>query len=121
MLGSEENQTEIQKSGARLCPHAPCIARNIDFQIFQAFDSVVVSTEVSPLGVINLLWHCSSACIRLLTKGIMCRGYIKKGLIHHRGSEVYGSAHVDAVAKEKTVSFHKESADERGTPFIEVD
>jgi hypothetical protein len=50
----------------------------------------------------------------------MCRGYIKQGMIYHEGLRVFGSGHVDAAAKEKSVSIFKRDADERGTPFIEV-
>jgi len=57
----------------------------------------------------------------LLTKGLLCRGYIVRGNIYHDGYDVSGSGYFDAIRNEKGVSFFKREADERGTPFIEVD
>jgi hypothetical protein len=121
MLGSEEDRKHHQEYGPTTCPMAPHIRKDLDFQIAQVWDSVVVSTEVSPAGLVNLVSHCSGACIRLLTKGVMCRGYIKKGMIYHDGHRIFGSGHVDTVAREKSVSIFKQNADERATPFIEID
>jgi hypothetical protein len=121
MLGIEDDRTHHQKYGPTICPHAPRIRHDLDFHIAQVWDSVVVSTELSPAGVIALASHCFEACINLLTKGVMCRGYIRKGMIYHNGQKIFGSGHVDTVAKERDVSFLKRDADERGTPFIEVD
>ena len=121
ILGSEKDRETHQKHGPTICPMAPHIRKDMDIELTQAWDSVVVSSEVSPAGIINLISHCFVACITLLTKGVMCRGYVKKGMIYHRGNRVFGSGHVDAAAKEKNVSFFKRAADKRGTPFIEVD
>ena len=121
MLGTEEDRKYFEKYGPTTCPMAPRIQRNIDFQIGQAWDSVVVSVEISPAGIINLVSHCFGVCVRLLTKGVMCRGYIKRGIIHHDGIRIFGSGHIDTVDMEKQVSFYKQDAQERGTPFIEVD
>lgn len=121
LLGNEERRKHHQEYGPTTCPKSPRIREDLDFQIAQAWDSVVVSTEISPAGLINLISHCFGACIMLLTKGVMCRGYIKKGMIYHEGQKVFGSGHTDAVAKEKQVAIFKRGADERGTPFIEVD
>jgi hypothetical protein len=121
MLGADEDRKHFEKYGPTTCPMAPRVQKHMDFQVSQAWDSVVVSAEVSPAGLINLVSHCFGACIRLLTKGVMCRGYIKRGRIHHEGMRIFGSGHVDAVAMEKQVSFYKQDAQERGTPFIEVD
>jgi hypothetical protein len=121
LLGSEEDRERQKKRGSTICPMAPHIRKDMDFELTQAWDSVLISSEISPAGVISLISHCFDACIMLLTKGVMCRGYVKKGMIYHRGNQVFGSGHVDAVAKEKNVSFFKRDADERGTPFMEVD
>lgn len=121
LLGSDENRTHYEQNGPTICPQAPRIEKHLDFQVTQVWDSVVISAEVSPAGVISLVSHCFGACFRLLRQGVMCRGYIKRGKIHHEGIRVFGSGHVDAVEKERQVSFYKQDADERGTPFIEVD
>ncbi len=65
--------------------------------------------------------HCSGAAIQLLRKGVMCRGYIKRGRIYHTDSQVIGSGYQDAYFAERGVTAFKREADERGTPYIEVD
>jgi hypothetical protein len=121
ILGTDDDRRHFEKYGPSTCPMAPRLQKHLDFQIARAWDSVVVSAETSPAGVVNLVCHCFSVCTRLLMKGVMCRGYIKRGRIHHEGLRTFGSGHVDTVDMERKVSFYKQDAEERGTPFIEVD
>jgi hypothetical protein len=121
-LGTEADRKRMVERGPNICPEAPRFSKDVGFQITQVSDCVVVSAEVSPAGVITLLSHCWAACLGLLQLGLMCRGYIKRGRIYHDGTEIIGSGYSDAYAKaEHGVTVFKQSADERGTPFIEVD
>ncbi|MEJ1382025.1 MAG: hypothetical protein RPU52_06245 [Candidatus Sedimenticola sp. (ex Thyasira tokunagai)] len=54
-------------------------------------------------------------------KGIMCRGYITKGSIYHHNNQVIGTGYQKAYSNESGVSAFKHEADERGTPFVEID
>jgi hypothetical protein len=119
-LGTEADVQRITTYGPRTCPLAPRIQKDLDFQITRASDCVIVSAEVSPAGVINLISHCWTAQLALLRMGILCRGYIKRGLIYHTKPHQIGSGLSDAVEREKQVSVFKQNADEQGTPFIEV-
>jgi hypothetical protein len=121
LLGSDADRAELFKYGSKICPHAPFLQRDVDFHITQQFDCAVVSAELSPAGAINVISHCWAACLKLLSKGLMCRGYIKRGLIYHTEKDVFGPGHVDVVENEKQVSFFKDDNDKSGTPFIEVD
>lgn len=121
LLGSETDRAERLKYGSKICPHAPFVQRDVDFHITQQFDCAVVSAEISPAGAINVISHCWTACLELLSKGLMCRGYIKRGLVYHTEKDVFGPGHVDVVEREKQVSFFKGDSDKSGTPFIEVD
>src|SRR4051794_9415169 len=69
-LGSAEIRDRYRQRGPTICPQSAKIAPDVDFQITQLSDSVLVSTEISPAGVISLVSHCSQACFSLLTKGI---------------------------------------------------
>lgn len=120
-LGSEADLKHVEQYGPSTCPEAPRLRKNIDLQITQASDCVILSAEVSPAGVINLVSHCWVAQFKLLKMGIMCRGYIKRGLIYHTKTHQIGTGLSDAVESEKKVSIFKQDADERGTPFIEID
>lgn len=120
-LGSCEDQKEFERSGPIVCPSSTYIQRNLDFRVTQISDCVIVSSEVSPAGVINLVNHCWSAVMRLLTKGVMCRGYITRGLVYHTDTQVIGSGYEEAYSREAQVAAFKSEADERGTPFVEVD
>ncbi len=121
-LGTLEDQIEIEKAGPSVCPESSYLQRDLDFKLTQVTDSVIVSSEISPAGVVNLVHHCWLAVIKLLTKGIMCRGYITRGSIYHDGYDFFGSGYDEVVDKEKNqISAFKRNADERGTPFVEVD
>jgi hypothetical protein len=121
LLGSDKDRAERIKYGSKICPEAPCVRRDVDFHITQQFDCAVVSAELSPAGAINVISHCWGTCLALLSKGLMCRGYIKRGLVYHTEKDVFGPGHVDVVESEKQVSFFKSDSDKSGTPFIEVD
>lgn len=104
-----------------VCPGAAYLEQDLDFRIFQFTDSAIISAEVSPSGIVNLLSHCTSVVVAFLFKGIMCRGYITRGLIHHTDSQVIGTGYQEALAGETGVTAFKREANERGTPFIEID
>ena len=120
-LGTDEDLKHVEQYGPSICPQAPRLRKNLDLQITQASDCVIVSAEISPAGIINLISHCWVAQFKLLKMGIMCRGYIKRGLIYHTKAHQIGTGLNDAVDKEKEVSVFRQDANERGTPFIEID
>lgn len=120
-LGSVEDKEAIERYGVTICPCAPRIKRNVSFEITQISDCVIVSSEISPAGVINLVNHCWGAVIKLLRHGLMCRGYITKGSICHRDGILIGSGYEKAYQQESHVSAFKAEADERSTPFVEID
>ena len=120
-LGNGDERARFDKHGPACCPMAPRIEKNLDFRVTQISDCVIVSSEVSPAGVINLVSHCWRAVIELMARGIMCRGYIKRGSVFHTDTQIIGSGYQDAYAAEREVSAFKREADERGTPYVEVD
>lgn len=119
-LGKPEDRLEYEKYGPMTCPESRYVQRHLDFRLTQISDCVVLSTEVSPAGVINLIKHCWGAVIKLLAKGIMCRGYITRGSLYHSDTQIIGSGYQEAYRKEAFVTAFKREADERGTPFVEV-
>ena len=122
VLGKATNLKHLKKHGPSLCPESKYIQRDLDFQITQVTDCVIVSSEVSPAGVINLVGHCWSAVLELLTKGIMCRGYITRGNIYHKNITFIGTGYQNACHKEKNeITAFKRTSDEIGTPFVEID
>jgi len=121
LLGKGTERAHFEAHGPSTCPQAPCIERHLDFRVTQISDCVIVSSEVSPAGAINLVSHCWGAVIELLAKGIMCRGYIKRGRVYHTDGNVIGSGYQDAFAAECQVSAFGREANERGTPFVEID
>ncbi|HKO98078.1 MAG TPA: hypothetical protein VJU86_13865 [Pyrinomonadaceae bacterium] len=119
-LGSGDERLNFGKHGPTCCPNSSYLQRNLDFRVTQISDCVIVSAEISPAGLINLIHHCWGATMMLLKLGIMCRGYITQGTIYHTEKHVIGSGYQNAYAAESAVSF-KRAADERGTPFVELD
>jgi len=120
-LGTHDDADIYKKNGLMICPQSTFIHKDLDFQLTQVSDSVILSSEISPVGLINMVHHCSGAIIRLLKRGIMCRGYITRGLIFHDDARVIGSGYEQAYGKEAQVTAFKRGADEKGTPFVEVD
>lgn len=120
-VGSSEDRRAFVVYGPIICPASRYIQRDLDFQVTQISDCAIISSEVSPAGVINLVNHCWKAVTRLLKQGLMCRGYIARGRIFHTDTQVIGSGYQQAYERERQVSAFKRSADERGTPFVEVD
>jgi hypothetical protein len=52
----------------------------------------------------------------------MCRGYITRGSIFHHGNQVIGTGYQKAYkTSEYGVTAFKKEANERGTPFVEID
>jgi len=120
-LGASDDRKRFENRGPTICPQSTYIQRDLDFRVTQISDCVIVSGEVSPAGLINLVNHCWIAVIKLLAKGIMCRGYITRGSIYHTDDQFIGSGYQNAYSKEREVAVFKRKADERGTPFVEVD
>jgi len=104
-----------------VCPHAPSLSKSLDFRITQISDCAVVSTEVSPSGIIKLLNHCFNVSIQLLMIGHCCRGFVTRGNIFHTDNQFIGSGYMEAVEAEKKVSIFQINSEDIGTPFIEID
>jgi hypothetical protein len=121
-LGSPEERLKFEKHGPKVCPQSAYIQRNLDFQITQVSDCFIVSSEISPAGAINLINYCWTVVLLLMDKGFLCRGYITKGPMSHDGDKhFFGTGYHKALNNERNVTAFKRDADERGTPFVEVD
>lgn len=120
-LDRTKNETFFQNHGPQTCPCSACIKKDLDFEVTAVSDCVVMSAEVSPAGVINLIHACWGAAIMLLTKGVMVRGYITRGPIVHEGNTIIGTGYQTAYEREGQVTAFKKETDEKGTPFVEVD
>jgi hypothetical protein len=120
-FGSPDHRRKFEIHGPKVCPQSHYLQRSLDFRVTQVSDSLVVSSEVSPAGAINLINHCWALVLLLLHDGFMCRGYINLGTISHTSENFIGSGYQKAYENEGNVKAFKREADERGTPFVEVD
>lgn len=120
-LGDGSERANYEKYGPLTCPNAPRIDRNLNFQVTQISDCVIVSSEISPAGLINLVTHCWQVAIRLLQSGVLCRGFVSRGLIYHENGQVVGPGYQTTLSSERTVTAFQQRLDEVGTPFIEID
>ena len=124
MIKSELEQCRdfYENYGPEICPGARFENRDLNFNFTAFSDCVVLSSEVSPAALINLLQCCRTVYFKLfMRKGLMCRGYIKRGLLYHTKNYCVGSGLSDVVKQEKKVSIFKTEDGECGTPFIVVD
>lgn len=120
-LGTPETRVEMVEHGPSICPMSDRMTPHAGFEITQASDCAVVSTEVSPAGAIVLIDHCWRSAVALLRKGVLIRGYITRGTVHHRGSVFLGTGYQSAYKREQGVAAFRLEGDEIGTPFIEID
>ena len=121
-LHLQTRQKMFQRDGPEICPSSPFNERHLNFRFTTFSDSAVISAEVSSAGIVNLINCCQAIYSQLyLRRGLMCRGYIKRGLIYHTEDYCVGSGLNDVVEKEKKVSIFRTENGERGTPFVEVD
>jgi hypothetical protein len=121
LLGDTAGRARFAERGPAACPHAPYISKDLGFRVNQFSDSVVVSAEVSPAGLINLLFHCFGIPTALLARGHLCRGYVTRGKIVHTDTQFFGSGLLRAVDGERRVSIFQIDAADSGTPFVELD
>lgn len=124
MLSDLERKSSAESyatCGPTVCPDSSFIQKNLDFRVTQVSDCVIVSAEVSPAGAINIVDHCFAVSLKLLTQGILVRGYITRGSVYHEGTDFFGSGYHEALKKEAGVCAFSKTADEKGTPFIEID
>ena len=119
--GSPQHRNHFRQHGPINCPPIPFIERDLDFRATAISDCLVISSEVSPAGAINLLQHCWAFALDLLTNGLMCRGFVTRGQIYHSDTRFVGTGYQKALAREHSVIAFKRKADEMGTPFIEID
>jgi hypothetical protein len=120
-LGSPKDRERFVNHGPRICPHSQYKSKDLDFRITQISDCAIVSTEISPAGAINLISHCWDSVIELMPKGILCRGFITRGRVYHTDTQVIGSGYQTAYEGEAKVKAFAVTADDFGTPFVEID
>ncbi|MYG14708.1 MAG: hypothetical protein F4171_18225 [Gammaproteobacteria bacterium] len=111
----------ISLHGPMICPDSKHVSRTLDYEVSQVSDSALVSVEVSPAGVANLLYHVSAAVGSLLRRGSMVRGYVCRGRIYHSGNMFLGTGYNNAVSQEKKVRAFRLPSDGPSTPFVEID
>ncbi|MCV3767587.1 hypothetical protein [Rhizobium sp. TRM95796] len=117
-LGPNICSVSLAGFGPTTCPSSTRIEENLDFQATQISDCVVISVEISPAGIINLLSHCYGISLKLLAKGALCRGSIIRGKIYHTNAQFFGTGYMSAYKGESQVRFLQSSDAEKGTPFI---
>jgi len=115
------NDEDFDRYGPTVCPCAPHSSLNLNFRVTQISDCAVISAETSPAGLINLVHHCYKIAFRFLKLGHLCRGYITRGNIVHTDTQFFGTGYVRAYESESKVSIFRRNADDKGTPFIEID
>lgn len=120
-LGQASLEETVSRHGPSICPNSRHVDRDLDYAVTQMTDSALISVEVSPAGVANLLHHVWEAVWDLLTEGSMVRGYVCRGSIYHHGVQFLGTGYQKAVEQEKQVRAFRMAADRSGTPFVEVD
>lgn len=75
-----------------------------DFQ-FQSFsDSIVMSSNATTVGLFYLLSTVRQLALSLLGNGLLMRGAVAKGKLHHVGSVMFGPAFLEAYRIEHEIA-----------------
>lgn len=121
LLCAPDDKDKYKIAGPHVCPWSECSSQDLAFQAtIQNTDCCILSVEISPAGIINLIDHCSILILRLLKRGVLCRGSIMRGPIRHTALLCEGAGVDDIKASEKLVSAFKHDDQEIGTPFVEI-
>ena len=118
---ASSDQEQIAANGPIACPQSPCLSRDLGFRATQVSDSLIVSAEVSPAGLANLLGKCWGVTVRFLHEAVLCRGYITRGPLFHEGANFIGSGYQRAYEQEPKVAVFGRALHDGGTPFVEID
>jgi hypothetical protein len=118
---ASKEQAEIAQHGPIACPASSRIAPDVSFRATEVSDSLILSAELSPAGVANLIGKAWGVTVRLLHEGVLCRGYMTRGVLFHAGHRFFGSGYLRAYQHERHVAAFRQGEDERGTPFVELD
>lgn len=121
LMCSRNDRLQYKEYGPEICSESPKSSPDISFQVSQISDSLILSTEVSATGAINLLNFCRKVSERLLRrKGLLCRGHVVKGPIYHRDDVFFGKGYQKAYEGEKLAARLEVNGKQVGAPFIEV-
>lgn len=120
-LDSPEDRAMFDEYGSSICPDVRPLTKNLDFQLTQISDCAVISMEPSAVGAVHLTYVCLRIVFRLMKRGFLCRGYITKGSIYHEDNQFFGSGYQRALEGEKHTTALQINAEEKGTPFVELD
>src|SRR5215469_15696248 len=94
----------LVKALAEAGSHHPGLNESDDIQ-FQTFsDSIVMSSASTPTGLIHILASMADLSIRLLRDGLLIRGAIAKGSLHHKQSIMFGPAFLEAYSIESKIA-----------------
>lgn len=101
-----------------LCPSSEKIKADFDLCSIQISDSLIVSSEVSIASVINLLFLCKRSIFKLAQYGLLCRGYITRGEVHHTHNQIIGKGYIEAYINEGKYPFPYTRIDEKVYAYI---
>ena len=120
-LAQTSHAEAISSYGPMICPESRYVSRDLEYEVTQVSDCVVVSSEISPAGIVNLIHHIASCVFGLFGQGLMVRGYITRGSIFHKDGQFIGVGYQKALEHERSVLAFRELEDDSATPFVEID
>jgi hypothetical protein len=75
-----------------------------DFRGQSFSDCIVLSANATPKGLLHLLQTLMFVSLDLMSNGILVRGGVAKGQLHHTDKVVFGPALIDAYALESRIA-----------------
>jgi hypothetical protein len=101
---SVKRQEALAKALREAASYHPGLNDSDDIQ-FQSFsDSIVMSSASTITGLLHILSSMVDLYIRLLREGLLIRGAVAKGSLHHEGPIMFGPAFLEAYSVEDRIA-----------------
>ncbi len=120
ILKNDKNTLSIRECGATFLPNLRSLNFDLSVNVTQISDCVIISYEKSPAGAVNIISHCYQIYMKMLSFGILMRGFITRGPVYHTDKHIFGSGYQKAYAHERNTTFQSPEGF-FGTPFVEID
>ena len=92
----------LKKTASREESLDDLIADDFHFQSFS--DSIVASSPANPAGLAYLMYAVWELAYNLLSSGLLVRGSIAKGKLHHTEDVMFGPAFLEAYRNEREIA-----------------
>ncbi len=122
-LADSNVKSELQKFGHVICPSSKRMDKDLDIEVTLGSGCALISSEISPAGIITLIHYCHRVVKNLVLKHrLLCRGFIAGKTIFHSGCHIGDSQYQNPDAnKANGMAAFRRMTDDRSALYVEID